>query len=197
LDKIFNQTDSSPSLPDDLLRKISNSSLNFNNKEKSAEQVKSSDKTLNTVTKQSSSNLPTSGNKAILTTLTYSNLKKNPSETQNNIVNNNYKLVNPYLKTSFGNFSNVSDSDTKNTTPDKAAESGSFFNMSIGFDRKSQATFNSNITEKNKDGASKGNAFPAQTNANQDYTKSRVVITKENLLTEKNNLNNESNFHKR
>lgn len=208
MDKIFNQAESN------ILRKISNSSLpNNNNKEKTSEKRNSSDKSLNLLSKKSSSNLTTSGNKANLTTLTNSNSKKSAlersvtfTETQSiNTIhktnNNNYNPVSSNFKTSFGNFGNNSNSaktDVKNTIPDRN-ESNSFFNMSIGFDRMSHATFSSNIAKKidEKDGAAKvNNPLPLQmnTNANQDYATNRVINTKENIVTD-NNLNNEGNCY--
>lgn len=194
-DKIFNKKDSH------ILRKLSDGSLNV--KEKSTEKRKSSDKSIFNLSKQpsSSNNLTTSGNKAILTTLTNSNTKKNQidksvifTESQNNITNsNNYysnynNSINSNLnKSSFGNLGNLANSakiDVKNTIPDRG-DSNPFFNLSIGFDKMSNANLKSNIHQKIEGIAAKGNSgIHMQTNANLDNVSSKVINTKENIRTE-------------
>jgi len=111
-------------------------------------------------------------------------------------MSNNFNTMNPNLKTSFGNFGNISNSvksDVKNTVPNRG-DNSSFFNLSIGFDRISHPTFNNNSAKKIDDRAEKGNALPTQTNSNQNYATNKVVNSKENVFTE-NNINNDGRFY--
>ena len=99
------------------------------------------------------------------------------------------------LKPSLNTFQNISNSSKtifRNSIPEtERFDSSTFMNLSIGFDRMSHASFSTN---KNGEGNLKNSVLPTQSNNNQDINNSRVLNTRENLVTE-HNVKDEGKFY--
>jgi len=196
-DKIFNNSEIQ------ILHNINNNNKslinNINQTNQNNYKRKSSDKILglskqNSVSKSSlnSINFITINSNQILNK---NLLEKSMTLQENHITNGNlYTATTPNLKVSYKNLTNLSNSaksNIKNTIPERE-ESDSFFNMNIGSDRMSHATFtNTSLSKLGEATSSKQYSFPTQ--SNQDIVGNKITNTKDISVTD-TNTNRESNF---
>lgn len=148
-----------------------------------------------------------------LNTLTNSNQKNNTldrsitftnenSENKTNTVVFNNLINNSNIKNSLNNLGpNISNStkSNKNTIPERA-ESGSFMNLSIGFDRMSHANFttnnNTNLNNINKSLDMNSKEFMQNqtvSQSNKELNNKLGISSKDNIIAD-NNLCNQGKF---